>query len=131
MPTAKVEWEAGGEVFAVAYDTPMVGWRGKRRQHAAAVARARRPDQARRLQSAGDLSAHLPGGPRRSDLEGALPQRNARPDRNCGCARSSSSPRPRCRTCAPAHRQFGKLDNLPDKVAIQLNDTHPASPSPS
>ena len=38
-------------VFAVAYDTPVVGWRGSARQHAAAVARAgRRPDPPRRLQ---------------------------------------------------------------------------------
>ena len=34
----------------------------------------------------------------------------------------------------PARRhlqQYGRLDNLPDKVAIQLNDTHPALASPS
>jgi starch phosphorylase len=28
-------------------------------------------------------------------------------------------------------RRATRLEALPDKVAIQLNDTHPASPSPS
>ena len=54
----------------------------------------------------------------------ATPRRR---DRSCGCARSISSPRRRCRTSSAAISSSTiSLDSLPDHVAIQLNDTHPA-----
>ncbi len=44
-------WKPAERVIAIAYDTPIVGWRGQARQHAAAVeGAADRPDPARRLQ---------------------------------------------------------------------------------
>ena len=50
-----------------------------------------------------------------------------RPARSFGCGRSSSSSPPRCRTWSAAtSRSIADLETLPDKAAIQLNDTHPA-----
>ncbi len=49
------------------------------------------------------------------------------PARNCAFARSTSSRRPPCRTfCAVTCSNIRIFTNLPDKVSIQLNDTHPA-----
>ena len=45
------DWRPAEHVLAVAFDTPIVGWRGAPRQHAAAVERAAdRSDPARQVQ---------------------------------------------------------------------------------
>ena len=50
-----------------------------------------------------------------------------RPGRNCGCGRSISSPRRRCRTsCAGTCQHSTTSRRCRTHVAIQLNDTHPA-----
>jgi starch phosphorylase len=50
-----------------------------------------------------------------------------RPGANCACARSTSSPARRSRTSWRATcRNTARWTNLADKVAIHLNDTHPA-----
>ena len=51
-----------------------------------------------------------------------------RRDRNCGCARNSSSRPRRCRTWwgGTSASTTATSELLPDKAAIQLNDTHPA-----
>ena len=98
-------------------------------QHAAAVdGAADRPDPARRVQC---RRPH-----RRADRTGRAPTASCacsirptrrRRGRNCGCARSISSPPPRCRTSsAGICSSIGDIRSLPDKAAIQLNDTHPA-----
>jgi starch phosphorylase len=49
-----------------------------------------------------------------------------RPAASCACARSTSSPAPRCRTSWPATCRARPAGQPADKVAIHLNDTHPA-----
>ena len=49
------------------------------------------------------------------------------PDRSCGCGRSIFSRRHRCRTSSGGICSNSTIcDSLPEHVAIQLNDTHPA-----
>ena len=97
-------WHPGETVEAVAYDTPVVGWRGEPRQHAAPVVGARaRPAAPRRVQPRRSCRRAGRAGPRRSDLQGALSRATRRrPARNCGCGRSISSPPPRCRIWSAA-----------------------------
>ena len=122
-------WRPQEHVLAVAYDTPVVGWRGNRvntlrlwsampidpillaafnaGDHIGAL---RREQQGRRA-VARALSGRFPHG-----RTGAA-----------GCARSISSRRPRCRTsCSATSCSIGDLLSLADKAAIHLNDTHPA-----
>ena len=114
---------------AVAYDTPIVGWRG---QHVNALRlwSARAPDPlkldvfntrrlCRRLRRA---------GARRGDLQVPLSERRERRRAaNCACGRNISSSRPRCRIWSSAiSAPTAQLRSLPQKAAVQLNDTHPS-----
>ena len=110
--TPRYVWHPAETVNAVAYDTPIAGWRGR---HVNTLrlwsARADRPVCARRLQPRRPRRrARRPRAPR-GDLARALPERrDRRPARSCGCGRSSSSRRRRCRTCcAGTSTQHGEL----------------------
>ena len=98
-------------------------------QHAAPVVGARaRSAEARRLQR---RRLHRRAGrhacaPKRS-RRCSIPATRRRPARNCGCGRNISSPPPRCSiSFAATSSSIGDIRTLADKVAIQLNDTHPA-----
>ena len=111
------------------YDTPIAGWRGRHvntlRLWSARVddAGASRRVQPGRLWSARRRRARRPKRSRACSIR-ATPRRRAR---SCGCGRSISSPRRRCRTsCGAICSSSTTLDSLPEHVAIQLNDTHPA-----
>ncbi|MBX9911850.1 MAG: glycogen/starch/alpha-glucan phosphorylase [Beijerinckiaceae bacterium] len=130
-PTAKpgeVAWTPEETVFAVAYDTPIIGWRGR-------DATTLRLWRARALHPL-SLDAFNKG-----DLVGAVAERNRAEAISKVLYPNDSTPAGqelRLRqefffTSASLqdlvrrhYRQFGTLDTLPDKVAIQLNDTHPA-----
>ncbi|SFI26445.1 starch phosphorylase [Bosea sp. OK403] len=124
----EVVWEPEETVFAVAYDTPIIGWRGR-------DATTLRLWRARAMHPL-KLDAFNQG-----DLIGAVAERNRAEAISKVLYPNDSTPvgqELRLRqefffTSASLqdlvrrhYRQFGKLDNLPDKVAIQLNDTHPA-----
>lgn len=130
-PTAKpgeVAWTPEETVFAVAYDTPIIGWRGR-------DATTLRLWRARALHPL-SLDAFNQG-----DLVGAVAERNRAEAISKVLYPNDSTPAGqelRLRqefffTSASLqdlvrrhYRQFGTLDTLPDKVGIQLNDTHPA-----
>ncbi len=130
-PTGKpgeVAWTPEETVFAVAYDTPIIGWRGR-------DATTLRLWRARALHPL-SLDAFNQG-----DLVGAVAERNRAEAISKVLYPNDSTPAGqelRLRqefffTSASLqdlvrrhYRQFGTLDTLPDKVAIQLNDTHPA-----
>ena len=78
--------------------------------------------------TAATISARSPRATRRrSSPACSIPPTPRRRARNCGCGRSTSSPPPRCRTSSAATcSSMATCDSLADKVAIQLNDTHPA-----
>lgn len=124
----EVVWTPGESVFAVAYDTPILGWRGQ----AATTLRLWRARAMHPL----SLDAFNQG-----DLVGAVAERNRAEAISKVLYPNDSTPigqELRLRqefffTSASLqdlvrrhYRQFGTLTSLPDKVAIQLNDTHPA-----
>lgn len=124
----EVVWTPGETVFAVAYDTPILGWRG----HDATTLRLWRARAMHPL----SLDAFNQG-----DLIGAVAERNRAEAISKVLYPNDSTPAGqelRLRqeyffTSASLqdlvrrhYRQFGTLSSLPDKVAIQLNDTHPA-----
>ena len=122
-------WQPAENVLAVAFDTPIVGWRGERvntlRLWSARALDPIRLDAFNRGDHVGAL-AERNRGPRASRACSIRPTRR-RPARNCGCGRNISSPRPRCRICCAGICSSSRTSrNLADKVAIQLNDTHPA-----
>ena len=129
--TVRHVWHPAETVEAIAYDTPVVGWRGR---HVNTLrlwsARARRSAAARRVQRAATMSARSPTAvARRGHLPGALSQRrHARPARSCGCGRSISSPRASLQDLVRRHITAARRHPhaCAEQVAIQLNDTHPA-----
>lgn len=125
---AEVRWTPEEIVFAVAYDTPVVGWRGR-------DATTLRLWRARAMHPL-SLDAFNQG-----DLVGAVAERNRAEAISKVLYPNDSTPvgqELRLRqefffTSASLQdlvnrheRQFGSLDNLAEKAAIQLNDTHPS-----
>ena len=107
--------------MAIAYDTPIVGWRGRHGQHAPAVVGAAAPIRCASTQfNRGDyLGRGRRAGHRGEHRPGALPERrHARRPGAAPASRSTSSPRPRCRTCCAAIMQQSRPASaaLPDKV---------------
>lgn len=124
----QVVWTPEESVFAVAYDTPIIGWRGR-------DASTLRLWRARALHPL-SLDAFNQG-----DIVGAVAERSRAEAISRVLYPNDTTPAGqelRLRqefffTSASLqdlvrrhYRQFGTLANLPDKVAIQLNDTHPA-----
>jgi len=126
--TVRQEWRPNDHVLAVAYDTPIVGWRGKR-------------VNTLRLWSAQPIDPILLDKFNSGDHIGALEEssraeaitRVLYPADSTAAGQelrlrqefffSSAS----LQDIVRRHlQQFGDLGSLPDKVAIQLNDTHPA-----
>ena len=127
--TLRYVWHPAETIDAIAYDTPVAGWRGKH-VNTLRLWSARAPDPLRldAFNQGDHVGASSAARARQGDLAGPLSQRaTRRPARNCACARSTSSPPPRCRTsCAGTSQQYGDVRSLADYAAIQLNDTHPA-----
>lgn len=96
-------WRPQERVLAVAYDTPVVGWRGNR-VNTLRLWSGMPVDPI--LLDAFNAGDHI-GALRESNKADALsrvlyPPIPARRARNCGCGRSISSPPPRCRTSSSA-----------------------------
>ncbi len=124
----QVIWTPEETVFAVAYDTPVVGWRG-------------RDSTTLRLWRARAMHPLSLDAFNKGDLVGAVAERNRAEAISKVLYPNDSTPAGqelRLRqefffTSASLqdlvhrhHRQFGSLDNLAEKAAIQLNDTHPS-----
>ncbi|MFC5420444.1 glycogen/starch/alpha-glucan phosphorylase [Bosea eneae] len=124
----QVVWTPEETVFAVAYDTPVVGWRG-------------RDSTTLRLWRARAMHPLSLDAFNKGDLVGAVAERNRAEAISKVLYPNDSTPAGqelRLRqefffTSASLqdlvhrhHRQFGSLDNLAEKAAIQLNDTHPS-----
>jgi starch phosphorylase len=124
----EVFWEPEETVFAVAYDTPIVGWRGR-------DATTLRLWRARAMHPL-SLDAFNQG-----DIVGAVAERNRAEAISKVLYPNDSTPAGQelrlrqeffftsasLQDLVRRHRrQFGRLDNLADKVSIQLNDTHPS-----
>jgi starch phosphorylase len=121
-------WAPAEAVEAVAFDTPMVGWRGKRVNTLRLWnARAFDPIKLDRF-NAGDFQGALAGQMRAETLTRVLYPNDSTPAGQELRLRqefffSSAS----IQDIVRRHVQyFGDIRTLPDKAAIQLNDTHPA-----
>ena len=124
----RVHWSPAEAVEAVAYDTPMVGWRGKRVNTLRLWnARAFDPIKLDQL-NAGDFQGALDGQMRAETLTRVLYPNDSTPAGQELRLRqeyffSSAS----IQDIVRRHVQyFGDIRTLSDKAAIQLNDTHPA-----
>ena len=132
--TARGHLASGRAVLAVAYDTPIVGWRGRHvntlRLWSARAADPLRLDHFNR----GDyVGARRRAGPRRERSRACSTRRRhaGRPG-TAAAAGISSSPRPRCRTCVRRHlQQYGDLATLPDTRRSSSTTPIRRSPSPS
>lgn len=124
----KHTWVPAETVQAIAFDTPIAGWRGRR-------------VNTLRLWSAQAFDPIRLDAFNRGDYAGALAEQNRADTITQVLYPSDSTPAGQelrlrqeyffvsasLRDLVRRHvKQFGSLDSLPDKVAIQLNDTHPA-----
>ncbi len=124
----RVHWSPAEAVEAVAFDTPMVGWRGKR-VNTLRLWNARAFDPIKLDQfNAGDFQGALAGQMRAETLTRVLYPNDSTPAGQELRLRqeyffSSAS----IQDIVRRHVQyFGDIKTLADKAAIQLNDTHPA-----
>ena len=125
---ASSDWHPDETVFAMAYDMPVIGWRG---QHANTLRlwSARAPDPiALETFNSGDHVGALATRARANAISQILYPSDETPAGQELRLRqeyffSSAS----LQDLLHRHiRQYGTLHNLADKAAIQLNDTHPA-----
>jgi starch phosphorylase len=121
-------WHPAETIEAVAYDTPSVGWRGRRvntlRLWSARAADPLRLDTFNHGDHAGALAAQV----KAESISKVLYPSDATPAGQELRLRQeyffvSASLQDLVRRHIKA---FGHISNLPDKTAIQLNDTHPA-----
>ena len=104
MVTTGVHWKPAERCSPTAYDTPVVGWRGKR-VNTLRLWNAQPIDPIRLdAFNAGDHIGALRGEQhgRKAWCACSIPPIPRRPARSCGCARSISSPAPRSRTSCAA-----------------------------
>jgi starch phosphorylase len=121
-------WKAQEKVLAVAYDTPIVGWRGHRvntlRLWSAQAVEAIRLDEFNR----GDHIGALAERTRAETITRVLYPADSTPaGQELRLRQEYFFVSASLQDLTRRHvQQFGTFANLPEKVAIQLNDTHPA-----
>ncbi|MCP3733687.1 glycogen/starch/alpha-glucan phosphorylase [Sphingomonas sp. RP10(2022)] len=121
-------WSPAEAVEAVAYDTPMVGWRGKR-VNTLRLWNARAFDPIKLDQfNAGDFEGALAGQTRAETLTRVLyPNDSTAAGQELRLRQEYFFSSASIQDIVRRHIQyFGDIRTLPDKAAIQLNDTHPA-----
>jgi glycogen phosphorylase len=126
--TSPAVWHPHDTVIAIAYDTPVVGWRG-RHANTLRLWSARAPDPlALETFNRGDHVGALAARAQANAISQILYPSDETPAGQELRLRqeyffSSAS----LQDLLQRHiRQYGELHSLPDKCAIQLNDTHPA-----
>ncbi|MEH3160153.1 MAG: glycogen/starch/alpha-glucan phosphorylase [Sphingomonas taxi] len=121
-------WSPAEAVEAVAFDTPMVGWRGKR-VNTLRLWNARAFDPIKLDQfNAGDFQGALAGQLRAETLTRVLyPNDSTAAGQELRLRQEYFFSSASIQDIVRRHIQyFGDIRTLPDKAAIQLNDTHPA-----
>ena len=126
-------WKPGEKLLASACDTPMVGWRGKRVNTLDCGRRAPWTRSASMPSTAATMARHWPRATRpRSSPACSIPPTRRRPDRNCGCGRSTSSPPLRCRTSSAATcSNMTKCARSPTRWRSSSTTRIPPLPSPN
>lgn len=124
----RVDWNPAEAVEAVAFDTPVVGWRGKR-VNTLRLWSARAFDPIRLdAFNAGDHAGALAGQVRAEALVRVLyPSDASAAGQELRLRQEYFFSSASIQDVVRRHMQyFGDIRLLPDKAAIQLNDTHPA-----
>ena len=126
--TLKHIWHPGERVQAVAFDTPIAGWQGTRVNTLRLwSAQALDPIRLDAFNSGDHLGA-LVGQSRAETITTVLyPADNTLAGQELRLRQEYFFVSASLQDLLRRHKkQFGTLENLPEKVAIQLNDTHPA-----
>ncbi len=127
MPGRRGKWVPAETVDAVAYDTPVVGWRG---QHVNTLRlwSARAPDPLRLdAFNRGDHVGALAARSRAEAISHVLYPSNETPaGEELRLRQEYFFASASLQDLLRRHFEDGTIDTLPDQVAIQLNDTHPA-----
>lgn len=127
-PTARALWYPEEIVFALPYDTPIVGWRGR---HANTLrlwsARAADPLHLETF-NRGDLVGATAARARAEAISRVLyPNDGTTVGQELRLRQEFFFTSATLQDVTRRHiDEFGTLDSLADKVAVQLNDTHPA-----
>jgi glycogen phosphorylase len=126
--THKPFWNKGEEIIATAFDTPMVGWRGKRVNTLRLwSARALDPIQLDAF-NVGDYTAALSSNNRADILTRVLYPSDSTPaGQELRLRQEYFFTSASLQDILRRHlQQYPDVSNLPQKVAVQINDTHPA-----
>jgi len=127
-PTARAMWYPDEIVFALPYDTPIVGWRGR---HANTLrlwsARAADPIHLETF-NRGDLVGATAGRARAEAISRVLyPNDGTAEGQELRLRQEFFFTSATLQDLTRRHiEEFGTLDTLADQAAVQLNDTHPA-----
>jgi starch phosphorylase len=126
--TARALWYPAETVLAVAYDTPVVGWRG-RHVNTLRLWSARATDPiALKTFNQGDYVGAMAARARAGAISGVLYPSDATPaGQELRLRQEFFFTSASLQDIVYRHlMQYESLESLPDKAAIQLNDTHPA-----
>jgi starch phosphorylase len=121
-------WIPDEHVLAVAYDTPIVGWRGKRVNTLRLWSSMPVDPILLDRFNAGDYTGALEESNRADSLSRVLyPQDSHKAGQELRLRQEYFFSSASLQDIIQRHlSQYGELRSLPDKAAIQLNDTHPA-----
>ena len=126
--TSPSVWVPGETVIAIAYDTPVIGWRG-RHANTLRLWSARAPDPlALETFNRGDHIGALAARVRANAISQILyPSDDTPAGQELRLRQEYFFSSASLQDLLHRHiRQYGEVHNLADKCAIQLNDTHPA-----
>ncbi len=121
-------WHADEQILATAFDVPMVGWRGKRVNTLRLWgARAYDPILLAAFNS-GDFTGALAGSRNAEILTRVLYPSDSTPQgQELRLRQEYFATSAALQDILRRHnQQYRRMDNLADKVAVQINDTHPA-----
>ena len=125
---AHANWQPGEIILATAFDTPMVGWRGKR-VNTLRLWSARAIDPIRlEAFNTGDFTAALASTTRADTITRVLyPSDSSEAGQELRLRQEYFFTSASLQDIIRRHlQQYPDLTNLADKVAVQINDTHPA-----
>jgi starch phosphorylase len=126
--TVRHTWRPAERVLAIAYDTPIVGWRGNR-VNTLRLWRARAADPLQlETFNRGDHIGAVADRTRAESISRVLyPSDSTQAGQELRLRQEFFFTAASLQDLVRRHvQQFGDIRSLPDKAAIQLNDTHPA-----
>ena len=126
--TVRLEWQPAEHVNAVAFDTPIVGWRGARVNTLRLwSAQPIDPILLDKFNSGDHIGALQESSRAEAITQVLYPNDSTQAGQELRLRQEFFFSSASLQDIVRRHlQQYGDLGSLPDKVAIQLNDTHPA-----